>query len=96
MKIPLPPADKARHFTYGVLAYVAGSLLALAAGLPEYRRVAGMGLTGLVAAGKEATDWWLNRQAAAAAAALPHKVEFADFFATVLGGAAACLGTVDH
>jgi hypothetical protein len=84
------PADKAKHFVGGSVVYQVGAGLAQACGHPELRAPAGTAAAGAVGLIKERWDWWKNRQARKRGESPPHRVEFADAFATLMGGVA-CL-----
>jgi hypothetical protein len=78
--MPQLPADKANHFFYGALIFLAA--------LAVLRRPdAAYGLVVLAAAGKEVLDWLSNQRAVKAGLPPPHGVEFFDALATCAGGA---------
>lgn len=85
MNIPHVPPDKALHYIWGSLAYLAALGLLLAVQAPDARHLA-LAFVVLLGTAKEAADALANRSAARRGESLPHKVEFADAFATVLGG----------
>lgn len=78
--IPQLPADKANHFFYG-------SLIFLAALAILRRPDAAYGIVVLAAVGKEALDKLSNMRAVKAGLMPTHGVEFLDALATCAGGA---------
>lgn len=82
--IPFLPADKANHFFYGSLIFLA----ALAA---FKRSDVAYSIVLFAAVGKEAVDWLINQRAIRAGLPPPHGVEFFDALATCAGGAAPLL-----
>ncbi len=78
--IPSLPQDKANHFFYGSLIFLAA--------LAIFRRPdAAYGLVVLAAVGKEALDKLSNMRAVKAGLLPTHGVEFLDALATCAGGA---------
>jgi hypothetical protein len=78
--IPSLPQDKANHFFYGSLIFLAA--------LAIFRRPdAAYALVVLAAVGKEALDWLSNMRAVKAGLMPTHGVEFLDALATCAGGA---------
>ena len=86
MTLPLIPADRAQHFIYGALGYVAAAAVAALLGWPQYAAHAGLAAALLLGAGKELADARANALARAAGQPPPHGVQFADLVATVAGG----------
>lgn len=85
MNLPTLPADKANHVLYGQAIALSFAALARALGHnPAAWAVAGAAIFGI---GKELLDRLANRRAIKAGLPPPHGVEFADFAATLLGGA---------
>ena len=82
--IPSLPADKANHFFYGSLIFLAA--------LAAFKRPdVAYGVVMFAAVGKEAIDWLINQRAIRAGLPPPHGVEFFDALATCAGGAAPLL-----
>ena len=78
--MPQLPADKANHFFYGTLIFLAA--------LAIFRRPdVAYGLVVLAAVGKEALDKLSNMRAVKAGLMPTHGVEFLDALATCAGGA---------
>ena len=78
--MPQLPADKANHYFYGSLIFLAA--------LAIFRRPdAAYGLVVLAAVGKEALDKLSNMRAVKAGLMPTHGVEFLDALATCAGGA---------
>jgi len=78
--MPQLPADKANHFFYGSLIFLAA--------LAIFRRPdVAYGLVVLAAVGKEALDKLSNMRAVKAGLMPTHGVEFLDALATCAGGA---------
>jgi len=78
--IPSLPQDKANHFFYGALIFLAA--------LAAFRHAdAAYGLVVLAAVGKEAIDWLSNQRAIKAGLTPTHGVEWLDALATCAGGA---------
>lgn len=85
------PQDKANHAIYGALTSLvvqAGLLVTGAHTLGFRHKDVAFAAVIVVALGKEIYDKYMNRQAAKAGLPPPHNVEWWDFLATVLGGAA--------
>jgi hypothetical protein len=84
--------DKAMHSINGLAIYIIVVALCLMQGgyLFDPGIAPVLGLSAAIAAGiaKELNDAWANWQANRAGLPEPHSVEFADFAATALGGAA--------
>ena len=78
--MPSLPQDKANHFFYGALIFLA--VLAI-----SRRPDAAYGLVVLAAVGKEALDKLSNMRAVKAGLMPTHGVEFLDALATCAGGA---------
>ena len=78
--MPQLPADKANHFFYGSLIFLA--VLAI-----SRRPDVAYGLVVLAAVGKEALDKLSNMRAVKAGLMPTHGVEFLDALATCAGGA---------
>jgi hypothetical protein len=77
--MPQLPADKANHFFYGSLIFLAA--------LAIFRRPdVAYGLVVLAAVGKEVLDWLSNQRAIRAGLTPTHGVEFFDALATCAGG----------
>lgn len=91
MSLPVIPADKANHIVYGAALFAVGYTFSVLAGHASHALQAGAALTLVFAVGKEAADWWRNRQARAAGLLPPHGVEPLDAVATCVGGALAAL-----
>ncbi len=100
MNIPHIQPDKALHYIWGSLVYLA--VLHLLLQLPPLRQAVGhivdaqprtlaLAAAVLVGAAKEAADAWANRKARLAGLPRPHGVAFADGVATALGGLACWL-----
>ena len=78
--MPSLPQDKANHFFYGSLIFLAA--------LAAFRRPdVAYGVVLFAAVGKEAVDWLINQRAIRAGLPPPHGVEFFDALATCAGGA---------
>ena len=78
--MPSLPQDKANHFFYGALIFLAA--------LAIFRRPdVAYGLVVLAAVGKEVLDWLSNQRAIRAGLTPTHGVEFLDALATCAGGA---------
>jgi Kef-type K+ transport system membrane component KefB len=75
------PHDKALHFVYGTLIFVAAFIAATVAGL--HGPLAASAFVAGVAVGKEVKDCWQNRAAKKAGLLPPHSVEFLDILWTV-------------
>ena len=85
--IPSLPADKANHFFYGALIFLAA--------LAILRRPdVAYGLVVLAAVGKEALDKLSNMRAVKAGLLPTHGVEFLDALATCAGGAVPLLARI--
>ena len=78
--MPSLPQDKANHFFYGALIFLAA--------LAAFRHAdAAYGLVVFAAVGKEAIDWLSNQRAIREGSTPTHGVEFLDALATCAGGA---------
>lgn len=90
MSLPQLPADKANHFFYGTLVFLAAAALAIAGKdlcqLAVSPRLIGLAASCAAALLKEVADRFANRRAASAGLAAPHEVSIADAVATASGG----------
>src|SRR6185295_20329469 len=89
MQIPIIstlPDDRLRHALMGASIFAIVGAFVAWLGYPGDARIAGALAAALAGAGKEASDYLLNKRAVARGEIPPHGVEFADFAAT-LGGA---------
>lgn len=89
MTLPLIPQDKANHMVYGAMIGLAAGAAAHVLGVhPAALPVIAAAAVGAL---KEIDDWLVNREARRQGLPAPHGVEFWDFGATALGGAAVSL-----
>lgn len=91
MKLPQLPADKANHFFYGAMVFLATAAFVLAAQHMAPATLPSPANAGLVAclvaaAAKEASDWISNRRAALSGGATTHEVSGLDAVSTIAGG----------
>jgi hypothetical protein len=84
----LIPQDKAKHFAAGVLVFIVAGAAMNWLGHPAVARPAGVLGAVCVALAKEFADAVGNELARRHGRAPPHRVEFADLVATMLGAAA--------
>lgn len=76
--LPQLPQDKANHLLYGAVAFNAA--------LPLSDAFVALALVGVLAVGKEVSDWLSNHRARLAGLPAPHGVEALDAIATLAGG----------
>lgn len=99
MTLPTLAHDKCSHLIYGAMVFAAFGAAAAIAGATHPRSI-GMASALVVGAGKELADHLANLRAKRQGLLQPHRVEWLDVLATVMGAAlcwaAAAITEVPH